>query len=150
MDTDMQAPPGAPRYVAMTCRDSGDYRIAAESPYLQPVDYAVGEMARAITSQGSDLRVELWGPSESNTWCILDRRHYRGIGASHNAANAGVHTLTAREQREYDRRYQLLAAALNRSSVEATPTEIAVVAEHLSTDGARTVTSWLDAAGEGH
>ncbi|MFI5635084.1 hypothetical protein ACIA8E_38215 [Streptomyces sp. NPDC051664] len=130
----------------MSRRADGNWTVAAESPARSAVDLAIGAMAQTVTARGGDLITELWGPAEGfpASWQHYGRKEYSSEAAAAPAADDGIApTLSAREEREFDRRIQTLSAALGRANLSVTPVEIATVARPLDADGIRLVSQWL-------
>lgn len=145
----MQNPPlGAPRYVGVTYRQN-KWVVAAESPHRAPVEHALAGMASSVCSREAELLTEVWGPApdDPSAWHRYDQHRYlRSSAQNSRPSNPRAGTSSAREERDHDRRHQLLAAALGRAGIVSTPAEVDAVAEQLGGQEARNVATWIDRA----
>ncbi|WP_424864082.1 hypothetical protein [Streptomyces sp. MMS24-I29] len=138
-------PPGAPRFVAMST--DGRRTVIADSSSREAIDLALGSMAQTVAARGEEFAVDLWGISGSSPaeWRYDGPKNFGGATTS-VATDEIAPVLTARDQREFDRRMQTLSAALGRAGIIAAATEIASVARPLSATNTRQVAQWLDSA----
>ncbi|MFI0005745.1 hypothetical protein ACH4NR_36915 [Streptomyces globisporus] len=139
------APPGAPRFVAMST--DGSRTVIADSPARDAVTLALGAMAQTTAAEGKEFTADLWGPVEGSPaeWRYDGRKVFGGTTNSVVAEEIAP-ALTARDQREFDQRMQTLSAALGRAGITAAATEVASVARPLSAASTRQIAQWLDSA----
>ncbi|MGW5801099.1 hypothetical protein ACWFQ7_32540 [Streptomyces bacillaris] len=139
-------PPGAPRFVAMST--DGSRTVIAESPARDAVILALGAMAQTAASRGEEFTADLWGPSNDlpARWRYDGPKTFGGATRSVVTTEEVAPALTARDQREFDQRMQMLSAALGRVGITATATAVASVARPLSTASTRQIAQWLNSA----
>ncbi|MEU9678725.1 hypothetical protein AB0D92_35175 [Streptomyces parvus] len=150
MSSTLKPPPGKPRFVAMTQGPDSSATVVAESPARQAVDLTLGAMAQTLTARGERLTLDLWGPASTapTEWQNYGERSIGGAAPEEGPGTkaGGDLALSARDERDFDRRLQTLSAALDRVGVTASPDEVASVALPLSVDGAHLIARWLTTA----
>ncbi|MYY00512.1 hypothetical protein GT045_38475 [Streptomyces sp. SID486] len=173
-------PPGAPRWVAMFHEDAQDtWTVGAESPYREPVLYAVGDMAQTVRARGEAVTVAVWGP-EDGAWRLFDSPS-AAVSAPAAAAEGPAPERAAPERavpehaapegpgperpepgpsgpdrlaaRMTGRRHQVLLAGLSRAGLYDLTDEdgeaVRTLAEQLDEPTVRRVAHWLSVAGGG-
>ncbi|MFF5472569.1 hypothetical protein [Streptomyces achromogenes] len=147
-------PPGEPRWVAMFREPGGDtWTVGAQSPYREPVLYAVGDMSRTLRARGDEVTVALWGPGDGGNGA------WRLFGTPSAATRAPAPEPSAPPaspeperlaERMTDRRLQVLLAGLDRAGLyDLGPQDqeaVRVLADRLDEPTARRVAHWLAAA----
>ncbi|WP_030344339.1 hypothetical protein [Streptomyces sp. NRRL S-1022] len=145
-------PSGEPRWVAMFHEPArGTWTVGAESPYREPVLYAVGDMTRTVRARGAEAAVALWGPGDGG-W-----RRYDAPSGPPPPAPAPERSATGSPEpsrlaeRMTDRRHQVLMAGLSKAGLYDLGPEdgeaVRVLAERLDEPTVRRVAHWLSAAG---
>jgi hypothetical protein len=159
--TSPESPPpsGDPRWVAMFHDGpTASWTLGAESPYQEPVCYAVGEMAQTLRARGAEVTVALWGPKDG-AWHRYDAPtapdpgpgRLTGPPASDPDADAGAAQPAKLAERMTDRRHQVLMAGLSKAGhYDLAPDDEAAVAalvDRLDETTVRRVAHWLATAG---
>ncbi|GAA3157035.1 hypothetical protein GCM10010521_51310 [Streptomyces rameus] len=146
-------PPGEPRWVAMFHAGAQDtWTVGAESPYRDPVLYAVGDMTWTARARGEETTVALWGP-EDGVWRLFDSPSATAPAPGPERPAPGSSEPARLAERMTGRRHQVLLAGLGRAGLyDLTPEDGAAVralAERLDEPTVRRVAHWLSAAGGG-
>ncbi|MEU7557392.1 hypothetical protein [Streptomyces eurythermus] len=145
-------PPGEPRWVAMFRGPDGvTWTVGAQSPYREPVLYAVGDMTRTLRARGDEVTVALWGP-ENGAWHLFDAPSAATGAPAPEPSAPPVPPEPARlAERMTDRRHQVLLAGLDRAGLYDLGPEdaeaVRVLADRLDEPTVRRVAHWLATAG---
>ncbi|MEV2264539.1 hypothetical protein AB0J13_38555 [Streptomyces anulatus] len=138
-------PPGAPRFVAMST--DGSRTVIAESPARDAITLALGAMAQTVAAGGKEFTADLWAPSDGSPAEWRYDGHKVFGGTTNSAVTEEIApAFSARDQREFDQRMQMLSAALGRAGITAAAAEVASVARPLSGASTRQIAQWLDSA----
>ncbi|CAL9304155.1 hypothetical protein [Streptomyces sp. SudanB182_2057] len=145
-------PPGEPRWVAMFRSSGGDaWTVGAQSPYREPVLYAVGDMTRTLHARGDEVTIALWGP-ENGAWRLFDAPSATTHAPAPEPSAPPAAPEPARlAERMTDRRHQVLLAGLDRAGLYDLGPEdgeaVRVLADRLDEPTVRRVAHWLATAG---
>ncbi|MDN3259393.1 hypothetical protein QWJ26_06105 [Streptomyces sp. CSDS2] len=145
-------PPGEPRWVAMFRSPDGEtWTVGAQSPYREPVLYAVGDMTRTLRARGDEVTVALWGP-ENGAWRLFDTPSVpTRAPAPESSAPPAAPEPERLAERMRDRRHQVLLAGLDRAGLYDLGPEdgeaVRVLADRLDEPTVRQVAHWLATAG---
>ncbi|WP_208036978.1 hypothetical protein [Streptomyces cyanogenus] len=128
----------------------GTWTVGAESPYREPVLYAVGDMTRTVRARGAEATVALWGP-EDGGWRLFDAPSATPPAPAPERP-APLSPEPARlAERMTDRRHQVLMAGLGKAGLYDLGPEddeaVRTLADRLDEPTVRRVAHWLSAAG---
>ncbi|MFF9770244.1 hypothetical protein ACF1GT_27325 [Streptomyces sp. NPDC014636] len=143
-------PPGEPRWVAMFHEGAQDsWTMGAESPYRDPVLYAVGAMAQTVRARGEEMAVALWGPEEG-AWRLFDSPSATTPAPAPERPASGSAEPARLAERMTGRRHQVLMAGLSKAGLyDLTPEDgeaVRTLAERLDEPTVRRVADWLSSA----
>ncbi|GGW20748.1 hypothetical protein GCM10010501_69040 [Streptomyces libani subsp. rufus] len=144
-------PPGEPRWVAMFHEPAQDtWTVGAESPYREPVLYAVGDMTRTVRARGAEAVVALWGPGDGG-WRLYDTPSAPPPTPVPERPAPGSAAPERLAERMTDRRHQVLMAGLSKAGLYDLGPEdgeaVRTLVDRLDEPTVRRVAHWLSAAG---